>query len=646
MLKGSDTVLAKDSYNVDDILSELKEHKMKESSKKDITKNTAAKPQRRRSDVAKQTPKQQVKQEPKKDIKISEPKVAEEVSLYDIIKKQDEKVKPNAPLPISKDTKHLEFDDVPNTTKNPKVDKMEFDDVPVSKKKTSTENMKINDVKDEKPAVNTDKMVFSSADEDKKSDDADKMTFDGGKEDKKLDDTAELKEESLTDIQQRAKQDLMKSKKPILTAEPKEKKPKKEKKKKAKEELTEVLSDDSDTEDIAQNDDEVVSKPRFRDTKKGKIVISIICVLLALLIAAGGLGYWYVNEKLNKVSVKDNKVQTVVSGFTDMDVLKESFEPIYEASASEVVSYKDMVEKWYKNGKPCSSTHVLNILLIGEDTTDDSDSRADSAIICSVNIDTKTITFTSVLRDLYTYYEADGVGQFGKINGASSVGGISSYISAVENNYKIGIDNYATVNFDTFPKIIDKLGGLTIEMTKAEINEINGHPMRYLYPDKFNVDDSAFTNYDEERQVHTASVKCNGLQALAYSRIRKIDSDNMRANRQKTVLLKIMEKAKASSTTQTLSLVSTLLDYVKTGYSKGDIISIGKYALNHKWLGFKTQTYTVPTEENSLGGTYYGCWCWKADIPEDAYNLQMKIYGKSNVKLAENRPDFKNISSY
>lgn len=117
-------------------------------------------------------------------------------------------------------------------------------------------------------------------------------------------------------------------------------------------------------------------------------------------------------------------------------------------------------------------------MLVGEDGYDpDEESRADSAIIASINIDTKTITLTSVLRDTYAYWETEPgnkeSGQFGKINGAKSSGDIKTYINAIENLYKIKIDNYATVDFESFKTIIDTLGGVEIEITSAEINEIN-----------------------------------------------------------------------------------------------------------------------------------------------------------------------------
>lgn len=187
---------------------------------------------------------------------------------------------------------------------------------------------------------------------------------------------------------------------------------------------------------------------------------------------------------LNKVT-DDNKGGTdyeMSTYYNGMDFLKENFPTIEEASAGDVYSYKEYLKQWYQNGDPVSSTHVLNILLIGEDTRDEKitdTSRADSAIIASINVDTKEIHLTSVLRDLYVYFEVDGKGQYGKINAAASMGGMKCYINTIERYYKIAINNYAVVNFNSFPKIIDALGGVPIKITSAEINEINNHPRVY-----------------------------------------------------------------------------------------------------------------------------------------------------------------------
>ncbi len=386
----------------------------------------------------------------------------------------------------------------------------------------------------------------------------------------------------------------------------------------------------------------------WRKTKKGKISIAIIVVLVVLIAAGGIFAACYLNGLLGKFTDDTEDYQKTDTSYHGMDFLKENFPEITEPSASDATTYKEYLKNWYKNGDPVSSTHVKNILLIGEDTREEeiSDtSRADSAIIASVNIDTGKITLTSVLRDLYVYFEVDGEGQYDKINGAASRGGMKEYINTVERYYKIQIDNYAVVNFASFPKIIDSLGGVTITITDREINEINNHPKRYgnVYIEK---------SYEgtEGKQ------KLSGKQALAYCRIRKIDTDNARADRQKTVLLQVFKKMKGSSSTELLKVVNDLVGYVYTGYSKKELVSLATYAFSNGWMNYETQTFSVPTLDHAKGGNFLigatqltpcgssqGLWLWKSDIPQDAYDLQMKIYGKSNIKLAENRCDYCNL---
>lgn len=386
-------------------------------------------------------------------------------------------------------------------------------------------------------------------------------------------------------------------------------------------------------------------KKKKKASKKSKIIKAIIFILVIAIIAAGCGIYLFINRELDNVTQPPEQTNTT-DEWTGMSVLKESFEPIYEMSDSQISSYKNMCKKWYYNGTPASSTHVLNVLLIGEDTRDEEiaeeGTRADSAIIVSVNKDTSKITLTSILRDTYCYYEVtegdEDSGQYGKINEAMSYGGVDCYIRCVENNFKVNIDNYAIVNFESFQQIVDTLGGVTVEMTSKEIKEINNHQERYNY-----------VTIDAEPGL----VELNGEQALAYCRIRKIDSDNERANRQKTVLLEIFNKMKTTSTVKTLEVATNLLPYVKTGFSKSEIVSIGKYALQNGWLNFGTATQTIPentTDENGAvittckGGTFYGVWCWKADLPLTAQLLQQSVYGKTNIVLAEDRPNFSKLS--
>lgn len=386
-------------------------------------------------------------------------------------------------------------------------------------------------------------------------------------------------------------------------------------------------------------------KNKKKSSKIKKIVISVIAIILVIVIGAGVGTYLYLNKSLNNATDTPEQTHTI-DEWNGMDVLKESFTPIYEDETAS--SYRNMLKKWYYNGTPASSTHVINVLLIGEDTRDDNitdvDTRADSAIIASVNIDTQQITLTSVLRDSYCYYEVtegdEESGKYSKINEAMYYGGIDCYIRAIENNFKINIDNYVIVNFDSFKSIIDTLGGITVEMTKAEINEINNHPSRY-----------GNVTIDAEPGL----VDLNGEQALAYCRIRYIDSDNARADRQKTVLLKIFEKMSGASTVKSIEVVNNLLPYVKMGFQKSEVIDIGTYAIRHGWLSYQINTQTVPentTDENGnaittcQGGTFYNMWCWKVDFPLTAQMLQQSIYGKTSITLAEDRPSFNKLPLY
>ncbi|MCM1114836.1 MAG: LCP family protein [Clostridium sp.] len=416
-----------------------------------------------------------------------------------------------------------------------------------------------------------------------------------------------------------------------------------------KEEYVNLLSySDEDTvllsEAAGDQDTKEPNKVKFFKTKKGKIVKTIIIVLVLVLIAVGVGGGIYIYKSLN--SIVEPNANSQEQQWQGMDKLVENFPEIKETEANQLSSLQDMIKTWYYNGEPCSSSHVLNVLLVGEDTRGsdilEDETRADSAIVVSINIDTKEITLTSVLRDAYAYWENtsgdESSGTFEKINGAMSIGNIHTYIECVEKLYKIDIDNYVIVNFDSFEKIIDEIGGVTIEMTSAEINEINNHQKRYGY-----------VTIDKTFEGNSGELQLDGKQALAYCRIRKIDSDNARADRQKTCLMEMFNKVKDSSTVTMLKVVNTLIPYVKTGFSSGDIVSMAKYALSQGWLGFDIKMTSVPynrINESGIGGIYYGAWCWRPDYPADAYYLQSLIYGKSTITLAQERVDVIKCKDY
>ena len=395
------------------------------------------------------------------------------------------------------------------------------------------------------------------------------------------------------------------------------------------EELPEFISED----DLPVVTEEPEMKEPKNKKKVAKIIISIIALIVIVAVAVGAI---FANEMLDKL-IKNggNTVATTEEPWQGMDKLIKDFAPVDETEATQLSSLKDMIKNWYYNGTPCSSTHVLNVMFIGEDTRGseilEEGTRVDSAIIVSVNIDTKVVTLTSVLRDAYTYWETtegdESTGQFGKINGAMSTGDINAYINCVENMYKIRIDNYAIVNFDSFETIVDTLGGVTLELTQAEIDEINNHQIRYNH-----------VTIDKTFEGDKGKMKLTGKQALAYCRIRKLDSDNKRADRQKTCISEIFKQTRKASKVRLLRIIKKLIPYVITNFSKNEILQIAKYAMSQGWLDFDIYMQTLP-EANVKGGMGYGAWIWRCDFPADAYNLQYIIYGESSITLAHIRPN-------
>ncbi len=409
--------------------------------------------------------------------------------------------------------------------------------------------------------------------------------------------------------------------------------------------LMELAEEDAADEVIPVSAPEPLPTVKEQKNKKTKKALKAVIIALVVLIVAGVAAFivtanGWINDIIDNESTT---AQATTEEWQGMKKLTESFDPIQETEATELASLEDMVKTWYYNGSPCSSSHVLNVLLIGEDTRGseilDEGTRADSAIIVSVNVDTKKVFLTSILRDSWGYWENESgnkdSGQFGKINGAMSLSDIKAYKRTIENLYKIKLDGHAIVNFDSFKAIVDALGGVELELTQAEISEINSHPKTYG-------DVWITKKFEGDKGVQ----KLNGRQALAYCRIRHIDSDGARADRQKTCLIKIFEQTKDASTAKLLKVIKQLIPYIKTSFGKNEIIKMATYAVSEGWLNYKVETANVP-EMNVKGGNFRpdfgGQWIWRADFPADAYMVQKRIYGKSSITLAHVRVNTKTV---
>lgn len=189
-----------------------------------------------------------------------------------------------------------------------------------------------------------------------------------------------------------------------------------------------------------------------------------------------------------------------------------------------------------------------NIVLLGVDSQDGSfsNTRSDCIIIVSINKKTNDVNLTSVYRD--TYVQIDGHG-LDKITHAYAYGGPELAMSTLNKNLDLNITEFVTVNFETVKTVVDSIGGVTIKVTDAEATQISGLSSGGTYT-------------------------LNGEHALAYSRIRKIDSDYQRTERMRTVIEAVFDKVKTLGVSELSNFVDTILPLISTNLSSNEIISM------------------------------------------------------------------------
>ncbi len=353
-------------------------------------------------------------------------------------------------------------------------------------------------------------------------------------------------------------------------------------------------------------------KPRKKWSKTKKILMSIICVLLALLLAGGGF-LW------SKLSL----INTGGEDWEEVDTMEDDIDAATIDSITDASSLTAWLKAWHNNGGDhMSSKYVKNILLLGVDSDS---SLSDTMMLVSVNRKTKKISMVSFYRDSYTYVKRkNGKDSFTKLNAAYSYGGAELVRSTIENNYKIKIDEYALVDYDSFPKVIDALGGVTVNVTEKEAAYLNKTWWKW-------------SRTGNKISFTAGDMKMDGEHALMYCRIRKLDSDVNRTERQRKVIDAIIDKAQDATVSQLNSMVNTVFPYVTTSMTKTKIISYGTQALSESWINWPRTQATMPTDDYCLPGYAGTQWIWLCDYEGSAYELQMQLYGKSNISLAKNR---------
>lgn len=283
----------------------------------------------------------------------------------------------------------------------------------------------------------------------------------------------------------------------------------------------------------------------------------IVIGLLVLLVTIPLVGFGFVYFKLN--SMYDKK----------------------EANEIEKVEQSEKIEG------------ITNILLVGIDGESmERGNRSDAMIILTIDSKNNDIRLTSLARD--TYVDIPGYSTE-KLTHAYAYNGPSLLLQTIKNNFGISIDKYAAVSFSSFEKIIDGIGGVQVDVTEPEVSQIPGIS-------------------------NQGSQTLTGQQALAYSRIRYIDSAYQRDSRQRTVLQAAYSKLSNISTTNLLDIANTLFRYTKTNMTPMEIISIATEAVKINDKDFDEMEFPLEGHRNGYTINEEKGWVieWEKDYNKNA----------------------------
>lgn len=303
--------------------------------------------------------------------------------------------------------------------------------------------------------------------------------------------------------------------------------------------------------------------------------LTVLCIILAVILALL-LGLTIlVNSFLNKIQRYD-PVEETISEEEIQQIIEETDPPELIAGLEEIPPEEVIMDEPAEIiEKP---DHIYNILLIGQDARPgEGRQRSDSMILCTINTEKKTLMMTSFLRDTYVDIPdfQDRTFEDNRLNACYAFGGVELLNNAMELNFGIEIDHNIEVNFTGFERIVNTLGGVYIYLTQAEANIVGGGAIAGMN-------------------------LLNGAQALNYSRIRVLDSDFGRTNRQRTVLLSMYDSIRRLNPDQISSLVNVLLTMVTTDMTNTDIV---KYVVEFVPLLPDLQ---ITTQHIPAVGTYTG----------------------------------------
>ena len=189
---------------------------------------------------------------------------------------------------------------------------------------------------------------------------------------------------------------------------------------------------------------------------------------------------------------------------------------------------------------------------------------SDVIMLASINRKTGDVNLTSVYRD--TYLQIDDEGKYHKINEAYFKGGPKQAIATLNRNFDLDIDDYVTFNWKAVAEGLNVLGGVDLDISDKEFAYINA----------FITETVQGTGLGSVQLEHSGMNHLDGVQAVAYARLRLMDTDFNRTARQRKVLELAMQKAKAASKKTLVATAMTVMPDIQTSIGADDILDIAK----------------------------------------------------------------------
>lgn len=263
-------------------------------------------------------------------------------------------------------------------------------------------------------------------------------------------------------------------------------------------------------------------------------------------------------------------------------------------------------------------TGTWTVAVFGVDSRDggvEKNALADVQMICTVDRATGEIKLVSVYRD--TYLKINSEGTYHKINEAYFKGGHKQAVQALEENLDLSIDNYATFNWKAVADAINILGGIDLEITGPEFKYINA----------FITETVESTGIGSHHLESAGPNHLDGVQAVAYCRLRLMDTDYQRTERQRKVVSLALDKAKQADTKTLVSLVSAVLPQLSTDVGMDDVLPMAKNVSKYH-LG-ETGGFPFSRQSKKIGRM--DCVI-PTTLESNVVQLHQFLYGEENYK--------------